>query len=354
MKWVRYRVRTTPEAEDILISELCALGFEGAQIEDNVPLTAAEKEQIYTYDADDPVDDGIACVSFYTELKEDGTVTLAEGFTDCPKPDEMRRRVEEVLAVLRTRTEIGEGTVDVSVMDDADWKDNWKQFFHSFYVDDVFITPSWEDETDVSNDAHHVLRIDPGTAFGTGAHETTQIAIRLIRQTLEHLQTEPGKQDAGVHMLDIGTGSGILGILALMFGAEHVTGVDVDAFTEEAVRQNLAQNGIAEERFQLLIGNLLEDEAFCKRVRERAGNKEMSGASGTGYEIAVANILPVVLKPLTPLVPQFLKDGGIYIVSGILLEKEAEMKAVLEENGFTVFETLRQGEWCGMAARLSP
>ena len=355
MKWVRYRIRTTPEAEDILISELCALGFEGAQIEDNVPLTAAEKEQIYTYDADDPVDDGIACVSFYTALNEDGTVTPAEGFEDYPTPDALRERVEKALADLRTRMDIGDGTLDVSVMDDAEWKDNWKQFFHSFCVDDVFITPSWEEDTNVPDNARYVLRIDPGTAFGTGAHETTQIAIRLIRQTLDKLQTAPDMPDAGVRMLDIGTGSGILGILALMFGAAHVTGVDVDTFTEEAVRQNLAQNGIAEGRFQLLIGNLLEDEAFCERVRECTGSETTSGAtgaiSGGGYEIAVANILPVVLKPLTPLVPRVLRGGGVYIVSGILSEKETEMKAVLEENGFTVTETIHQGEWCGMAAQ---
>ena len=339
MKWVRYRVRTTPEAEDILISELCALGFEGAQIEDNVPLTAADKEQIYTYDADDPVDDGIACVSFYTELKEDGTVTLAEGFPDNQTPGEMRAQVEETIAALRARMELGEGTVDVSVMDDADWKDNWKRFFHSFTVDDVRITPSWEadvaGETDAAR-AVYTLRIDPGTAFGTGAHETTQIAIRLLRKALEQ-----SSRPSDMRVLDIGTGSGILGILALMFGAGKVTGIDVDAFCEEAVRQNLEQNGIADEGFTLLIGNLIEDEAFRTRVLETAG----------ASDIVLANILPVVLKPLTPFVPRFLNSGGIYIVSGILREKETEMRTVLEENRFAVREAMHLGEWCGMLAQ---
>lgn len=375
MKWVRYRVRTTPEAEDILISELCALGFEGAQIEDNVPLTAAEKEQIYTYDADDPEDDGFACVSFYAELKDDGTVVLSEGFAH-QKPEEIRKQAEEAIARLKERMDIGEGTVDVSVMDDADWKDNWKQFFHSFYVDDVFITPSWEEDADAETAApdeenasgsawpRYTLRIDPGMAFGTGAHETTQLAIRLLRKYMAAHEDRCGdfpdnrsreessarEKTRGVRVLDIGTGSGILGILAVFFGAEQVVGVDVDAFTKEAVRQNLTANRIGDARFRLMIGNLLEEEAFRQQVLALSG-EENENQGAPGYEIVLANILPVVLKPLTPLVPDLMAKDGIYITSGILCEKEGEMRDVLRDAGFVVLEIMRQGEWCAMAAK---
>ena len=348
-EWVRYRIRTIPEAEDVIIGELTELGLSGAQIEDNVPLTAAEKEQIYTYDADDPVNDGIAYVSFYTELKDDGSVTLYGDSADEAglTPDALRARMEEALSRIREHMEIGDGTLTVSLMDDAEWKDNWKQFFHRFYVDDILITPSWEAEIpqekpagaspDHAPDANpgYTLKIDPGCAFGTGAHETTQLAIRAVRKAIE------AHPDASV--LDIGTGSGILAILALMFGAEKAVGLDVDAFTEEAVKQNMASNGTDPARFEMRIGNLLEDDALREEL------KALSPA-GEGYEIVIANILPVVLMPLTPLVPQLLRAGGVYITSGILCEKEETMRGVLEKEGFRIKEVTRQGEWCAIVS----
>ena len=215
MKYARFRIRTVPGAEDILVSAMTELGFEGAQIEDNVPLTAAEKEQIYTYDAEDPVNDGVAYVSFYAPL---------EAGDMCVLKDESRPiavltgEVEETLAEVSVFCETGEGTFTVSVMDDESWKDKWKQYFHSFYLDDILIRPSWETDDaqpDGASRAKYVLQIDPGTAFGTGAHETTQLAIRAIRGQVEKKKAD-GKAPV---MLDIGTGSGILSILALMFGA---------------------------------------------------------------------------------------------------------------------------------------
>ena len=341
-EWVRYRIRTIPEAEDVIIGELTELGLSGAQIEDNVPLTAAEKEQIYTYDADDPVNDGIAYVSFYTELKDDGSVTLNGDREDEAgvTPDALRARMEEALSAVREHMEIGDGTLDVSLMDDADWKDNWKQFFHRFYVDDILITPSWEAEDTArgvadSRSPAYTLMIDPGCAFGTGAHETTQLAIRAVRKTIE------AHPEASV--LDIGTGSGILAILALMFGAKKAVGVDVDAFTEEAVKQNLASNGTDPARFEMRIGNLLEDRALREELKALS-------PEGEGYEIVIANILPVVLAPLTPLVPQLLRAGGVYITSGILCEKEETMRGILENEGFRIKEVTRQGEWCAIVS----
>lgn len=341
-EWVRYRIRTIPEAEDVIIGELTELGLSGAQIEDNVPLTAAEKEQIYTYDADDPVNDGIAYVSFYTELKEDGSVTLYGDRADEAgvTPDALRTRMEEALSAIREHMEIGDGTLDLSLMDDAEWKDNWKQFFRRFYVDDILITPSWEaedpskDSADLKTPAY-TLMIDPGCAFGTGAHETTQLAIRAVRKSIE--------AHPHASVLDIGTGSGILAILALMFGAEKAVGVDVDAFTEEAVKQNMESNGTDPARFEMRIGDLLEDGALREEL------KALSPAGG-GYDIVIANILPVVLTPLTPFVPRFLKAGGVYITSGILCEKEETMRGILEREGFRIVEITRQGEWCAIVS----
>ncbi|MBR0092564.1 MAG: 50S ribosomal protein L11 methyltransferase [Lachnospiraceae bacterium] len=406
MKWIRFRIRTVPEAEDILISELSELGLTGAQIEDHVPLTAAEKEQIYTYDADDPEDDGIAHVSFYAAVCEDGRLSLSgDPEADARERKDARELEEEIrdtLASVRSYMDIGDGTLSVSITDDAEWKDKWKQFFHSFQVDDVFITPSWEAEdhfgtenrgedkqgasapeasAGAENRPRYTLRIDPGTAFGTGAHETTQLAIRAIRTEIEGRLREAadieasctGAQAAPLKILDVGTGSGILSILALMFGADFAVGTDLDVFTKDATAQNLRENGIDPARFSLVIGNLIDDQETQEEVLRlsaacisaKAGKSDPAAANAEecpgedptdaadtkrGYDIVVANILPVVLKPLTPVIPRFLKPGGVYITSGILAEKEEEMRQVLAASGFFVETVTVQGEWCCMVS----
>ena len=170
---MRYRIRTIPEAEDLIISAISETGLSGAQIEDKVPLTAAEKEQIYTYDADDPVDDGVAFVSFYGMLAPDGRLSPEEGAEALLSPDELRARMEEALASCRRFAEIGDGTIDMSIMDDSEWKDKWKQYFKSFRIDDILVVPGWEDAEDCAarqdSKPAYILRMDPGMAFGTGA-----------------------------------------------------------------------------------------------------------------------------------------------------------------------------------------
>lgn len=455
MKWVRFRVRTVPDAEDLIISEMSELGMCGAQIEDNVPLTASEKERIYTFDADDPQDkdiaEGEAYVSFYAELNGEGKLCItisseedsASTFlsnTDSSKegnvlsdeaeiyltPDEQLQRMEERLKDIRQYTEIGAGTIAVSQMDDAAWKDKWKEYFHSFMIDDILVTPSWEKEPQDLHQAKFVLHIDPGTAFGTGAHETTQLAIRAIRKLI-HLYKEneayadetneinddkssyefaeknadrseknlndkkssdinssklkfaneikemPGIKKSMIRMLDIGTGSGILSIMALMFGAETCVGTDLDPFTKEAVRDNLKANRIDSDRFKLILGNVIDDETVRSQVLKESGtgrNKqslakechqgtlqnsvktdEIESTCGEGYEIVVANILPVVLAPLTPTVPPFIKPGGYYVTSGILTEKKEMMESIIQKSGLEIVEISKQGEWCSITAR---
>lgn len=379
MKYIRYRIRTIPEAEDMIISELSELGLCGAQIEDHVPLTAAEKEQIYTYDADDPEDDGIAHVSFYAAVCEDGRISLSG---DPEVPAEERREspaleaeIREALSSLSAFMDIGDGTLSVSITDDAEWKDKWKQFFRSFRIDDILIRPSWEEHTGAENGSgdgtkqgeaapRYTLRIDPGTAFGTGAHETTQLAIRAIRGETDRRLREAADREAScagacakrVSLLDIGTGSGILSILALMFGADFAVGTDLDVFTKEATAENLAANGVDPSRFHLVIGNLIDDERTQEEVLRLSAGLPSAGeedaASEKGYDIVIANILPVVLTPLTPVVPRFLKKGAVYITSGILREKEEEMRAMLERTGFETTDVTYQGEWCCLKSRL--
>lgn len=326
MKWTKFRIKTITEAEDIIISTLYDIGLEGAQIEDKVPLTALEKEQMFVdILPEGPEDDGIAYLSFFVEEKEDGSLEVNGMPAD---RDTIVKQIKEELDGLRLFMEIGEGSVTVSKTEDIDWINNWKQFFHQFYIDDLLVIPSWETVRPEDADKK-ILHIDPGTAFGTGMHETTQLCIRQIRKYLTS-ETE---------ILDVGTGSGILAILALMNGAKHAVGTDLDPCAVEAVAQNMESNGIAKDSFRMMIGNIITD----KDVQDQVGYE--------CYDIVVANILADVLVPLTPVIVRQMKKGGIYITSGIIDDKEQTVRDAVEAAGLEIVEVTYQGEWVSVTAR---
>ncbi len=326
MKWMKFRIKTITDAEDIIISTLYDIGLEGAQIEDKIPLTALEKEQMFVdILPDGPEDDGIAYLSFFVEEKEDGSLEVNGMPTD---QDTIIGQIEQELEELRLFMEIGEGTISVSETEDIDWINNWKQYFHQFYIDDLLVIPSWE-EVKAEDKDKKILHIDPGTAFGTGMHETTQLCIRQIKKYLTP-ETE---------LLDVGTGSGILAILALMYGAKHAVGTDLDPCAVEAVAQNMESNGIAEESFRLMIGNIITD----KEVQDQVGYE--------CYDIVVANILADVLVPLTPVITHQMKKGGIYITSGIIDTKEQVVREAVEAAGLQIQEATYQGDWVSVTAR---
>jgi len=326
MKWVKFRIKTITDAEDIIISTLYDIGLEGAQIEDKIPLTSLEKEQMFVdILPEGPEDDGIAYLSFFVEKKEDGTLEL-QG--EPSTVEEILTNVERELEDLRQFMDIGEGTITVGETEDIDWINNWKQYFHQFYIDDILVIPSWEDVKPEDTDKL-VLHIDPGTAFGTGMHETTQLCIRQLRKYITP-ETE---------LLDVGTGSGILAILSLMFGAMHAVGTDLDVCAVEAVAQNCEVNGIAPEQIDMMIGNIITD----KEVQDKVGYK--------CYDIVVANILADVLVPLTPVIVNQLKKGGIYITSGIIDDKEETVVEAVKAAGLEVLEVTDQGEWVSVTSR---
>ena len=326
MKWMKFKIKTITDAEDIIISTLYDIGLEGAQIEDKVPLTALEKEQMFVdILPDSPEDDGIAYLSFFVEEKEDGSLEVSgERTTLSAVLEQVRGELEN----LRQFCDVGEGSITVEETEDIDWINNWKQYFHQFCIDDILVIPSWED-VKTEDEGKLVLHIDPGTAFGTGMHETTQLCIRQLRKYV----TEDTR------LLDVGTGSGILAILSLMFGAKHAVGTDLDVCAVEAVAQNCADNGIDPSRFDMMIGNIITDEAIQERV-------------GYGcYDIVVANILADVLVALTPVVVHQMKEGGIYITSGIIDDKEDTVVEAVKKAGLTVLEVKRQGEWVCVTGR---
>ncbi|MDY2595105.1 MAG: 50S ribosomal protein L11 methyltransferase [Oliverpabstia sp.] len=326
MKWKKFRIKTTTEAEDIIISTLYDIGLEGAQIEDKVPLTALEKEQMFVdILPDGPEDDGIAYLSFFVEEDENGTLVMnGNPVTE----EEVLHAVKEELDGLRLFCDIGEGSIAVDETEDIDWINNWKQYFKQFYVDDILIIPSWEKVKEEDKDKM-IIHIDPGTAFGTGMHETTQLCIRQLKKYVTE-DTE---------LLDVGTGSGILSIIALKMGAKHAVGTDLDPCAVPAVEENKEVNEIPAEAFDMMIGNIIDDT----EVQDKVGYGK--------YDIVVANILADVLVPLTPVIVNRMKPGAVYITSGIIDDKETTVVEAVKAAGLEIVEITHQGEWVSVTAR---
>ena len=315
MKWNRFTVKTKTEAEDIVISTLAEVGIEGVEIQDKQPLTEEDKAQMFVdIMPEGPSDDGIAYLNFYLEEDADKEAILKD--------------VREALDDLKNFMDIGEATIEESQTEDKDWINNWKQYFHQFYVDDILIIPSWEKIKTEDRDKM-ILHIDPGTAFGTGMHETTQLVIRQLKKYVT----------PNTEMLDVGTGSGILGIVALKLGAKHVLGTDLDPCAIPAVAENKEANQIADESFDMVIGNIIDDKA----IQDQAGYEK--------YDIVTANILADVLIPLTPVIVNQMKKGAYYITSGILDVKEEVVVEAVKAAGLTVVEVTHQGEWVSITAR---
>ena len=315
MRWNKFRLKTTTEAEDLVSSMLMDLGIEGVEIEDKVPLTQADKEQMFV-DILPQIesDDGIAYLSFYLEEDVD--------------KEEMLAKVRNEFEAMRAYANVGEGTIEESQTEDLDWVNNWKQYFHQFYVDDILIIPSWE-EVKPEDEDKMIIHIDPGTAFGTGMHETTQLCIRQLKK---HVTKE-------TRILDVGCGSGILGMLALKFGAAYSVGPDLDPCAIDATYENMEVNGITRDQYEVMIGNIIDD----KEVQDKVGYDK--------YDIVVANILADVLVPLTPVILNQLKKGGVYITSGIIDDKEDTVVEAVKAAGLEVLEVTYQGEWVSVTAR---
>ncbi len=320
MKWTKIRIKTITDAEDIIISALYDIGLEGAQIEDKVPLTAREKETMFVdIMPETQEDDGIAYLSFFVEIEDDNHRAQIK---------EIVENIQRELEDLRMFMEIGEGTIALSETEDIDWINNWKEFFHQFYIDDLLVIPSWEEVKEEDKDKN-ILHIDPGTAFGTGMHDTTQLCIKQLKKYVTN-ETK---------ILDVGCGSGILGIIALMFGAKEAVGTDLDPCAMDASHENMASNGIDSKDFRVMIGNIISD----KEIQDRVGYEQ--------YDIVVANILADVLVPLTPVIVNQMKKGAYYITSGIIDEKEETVVKAVKEAGLEVIEVTYQGEWVSVTAR---
>ena len=316
MKWMKVSLKTTTEAVDFISNLFDELGLEGIQIEDNVPLSQEDKEAMFIDILPElPPDEGEATVTSYVSPEVD--------------LEELKQQIAEGLEEISAFVNVGEGIITTEETDDGDWINNWKAFFKPFRVaDDIVIKPTWEVLEDKKED-DLVIEIDPGTAFGTGAHETTRLCILGLRKYITP-ETE---------LLDVGCGSGILSIIGLKLGAKHAVGTDIDPAALVATEENVQVNGITKEQFTAYAGNIIAE----KEVQDQVGYEK--------YDIVAANILADVIIPLSGEIRQHMKPGGLFITSGIIDMKRDEVYNALIQNGFEIVEENTMGDWVSFVAR---
>lgn len=316
MKWNKYRLATTTEAVDLISYTLAEMGIEGIEIEDKVPLSEEDKKRMFIDllpDLDE--DDGKAYVSFYIEPEKDHDSTL-----------------EEVIAAVKELADfvdIGEATIEKTQTEDIDWMNNWKKYWKPFNVDEhIIIKPTWETVENVPEDTL-VVELDPGTAFGTGTHHTTRLCITQLKKYMK-----PGQE-----VLDVGCGSGILSIIALLLGAKEASATDVDVHAVEAAIENAHVNGIKDDVYTVLTGDVISDSAFRHQIGEHK------------FDMVLANIFAEIIIPLSGVVKEMMKPGALFITSGIIDEREDDVRAALTENGFEILEVTHSGGWVSFTAR---
>lgn len=329
MKWKKLSLETTTEAVDLVCDMLLSLGIEGIEVVDKVPITEDEKKRMFIDILPElGEDDGIATINFYLENEE-----------DLPS---LKFSIQEGLEELRDFVEVGSGKLSLSETEDKDWINNWKEFFKPFRVDDtIVIKPTWE-KLEERKETDLVIEIDPGTAFGTGSHETTKLCILNIKKYMQ----------PGATLLDVGCGSGILTIIGRKLGAKTAVAIDIDENAVNASKENCDVNQLeavlcqssdsatrTEGRIELFDGNVIGD----RELRERIGLNS--------YDFVVANILADIIIPLSAVVGEFMKPGAYFISSGIIDMKAEEVKEAIVKNGFIIEEITTMGDWTSIVAK---
>ena len=315
MKWKKFRITTTTAAEDLVSGMLIELGIDGVQVEDNVQLSDKDTKAMFIDILPElPPDEGIGYVSFY--IDEDDVT------------DELLGNVRNGLEELKDFVDVGACTIEESETEDKDWVNNWKEYFKPFMVNDIVIKPTWEMVPE-DMQGRMVVNIDPGTAFGTGMHETTQL---VIKQLEKYVTPE-------TDLLDVGTGSGILAVIAKMLGAGSIIGTDLDENAITASAENMEANGFSPDIFKVIQGNIIDDKA----VQDEVGYEK--------YDVVTANILADVIMPLSKEIAQHIKHGGVFITSGIIdMKEEAVKKTIMENPEFDIVDVSHQGDWVSITA----
>ncbi len=320
MEWKKYRIKTTTQAEDYIGEILMEEGIYGFEVEDLVPLTQQEKEEMFIDLLPElPKDQGEAYITFYMETEKTRE--------SIDQNEETLKRIIERIHQLGESIPVGAVSLEVSVTKEEDWVNNWKQYFKPFLVDDILIKPTWEN-IEPSDSIRMIIEIDPGTAFGTGRHETTRLCIRQLKKWIQEYAKEKG-----LRVLDAGCGSGILGIASIKLGADFVYAVDIDPRAVEAAKENRDGNHLSPEQMEVSVGNLLEDTALIEQLSQKK------------FHLIAANIFPEILIPLSRQLPSLLAAGGVVITSGILKERAREVSTAMEEQGIKIIGIEEDGDW---------
>ncbi len=312
MKWLEITVYTTDAGIDSVCAALNGAGITGLSIEES-----HEKAYAFLQEA--------ALYWDFADREKIGTDTpCVKGYVaDCPenRPTvEAAKHAVERLRTLDLPVDLGTLLVTVVSVDDEDWANNWKKYYKPLEIGSrLLVLPSWEEKPETDR---IVLKLDPGMAFGTGAHHTTRMCLEFLEKTVKEGDT----------MLDLGCGSGILSIAARLLGAVEATAVDIDPIAESIAYENAAMNGIGKDGYRVMIGNVLSDTHLKKKI---AGQ----------YPVVAANIVADVIIALAPIARPLVAPGGVFLVSGIIDERVDEVVQALRDAGFTVSEHSSAEGW---------
>lgn len=311
--WLEVRIDTVSPCLEDLAAYLTARGIVGLVIEDENDLEQFEDEQEACWsDIDEEFKasfKGVSRVKFYVTDDEDGHVRLED--------------VVSGLEAFRGRVEKDCGTLAVSTvsLQEEDWAHNWQKYYQPFPVGEkLFVVPEWMRGMEIP-DGRTAMILNPGLIFGTGSHGTT----RLCLEGVERFTKE------GDRVLDLGTGSGILSIAALLLGAKEAAGCDIDPKASRVAAENAGFNGISHQ-FRVETGNVIGDDGLREKL-------------GSGYDLVLANIIPDVIIPLIPYVKDFLSPGGKFLTSGIIEHRAEDVANALKENGYTILERHDRDGW---------
>ncbi len=299
MRYIEVTVNTPKDALEQRCEEMAAMGAGGFVIENEEDFRDfLEHNHMYWDYVDEELENrfaGVSRIKCYLTDDADGLAVL--------------RRIRDAY-----------GAVETSFVEDSDWENNWREYYKPIEVGEkLVVVPEWEE---VPDDGRIPLRLDPGLIFGTGSHATTRMCLAALERF----------SGPGVRVLDLGCGSGILGIGALLLGCESCLGVDVDPKAPDVVMSNAALSGIGPERMSAWAGDILADDSLRRRI-------------GSGYGLVLANIVADVIIPLSALARGFMADDGVFICSGIIENRWPETEAALHANGFTVLEHRSEDEW---------
>lgn len=323
MEWLEVTIKTISPAIDLLGARLTAIGYDSFIIDDSEDFSEFLKDNTQYWDY---VDEDLA-----NKMKNVSQIRLYIPH-DAQAPEQLAQLKNE-LEIFRAQnpgTDLGSLEVSLQNLQEEDWEESWKQYYQPIPIGEkLLIVPQW---LSPENPEHRIpVVLDPGMIFGTGAHASTQMCLRALEQTIH----------GGERVIDLGSGSGILSIAALLLGAQEATGVDIDPKAEDIARENAALNGLTAPKFRAVTGNVIGDKAMMESLSEG------------GYDVVLANIVADVIIPLSAVVPHFLRPDGVFICSGILNTRLPEVERAIEAAGLTITQREMQEDWCRLTARRS-